>query len=885
MKMIRSVLISSVLLISIMSALAETIEEPEFPIQLQVLLRDDALHQNDNIQPRIIVKNIGDAPVSNFKYYYFFQTEYDQIPILKDYYTPNCEVSLGSLGDNKYVIMYDFQGVTLKPGEVSTEGGNNISVHYTGYGEFDKSNDPSNCNSTQFVETDKVPVFIDDHLIWGTIPEFQESQTPVVAVEAWSKNVGNSYHSQPCIYIKNSGETVLKELIAYYYFTTEEGKEPTLADYYTPNSEVTLEALGEDQYRLVYRFTHSGLMPNEAVPNSGGNVVGLNYADWSVWNYDNDYSHSVGGFIKNEHIVVEDANGKILFGVHPKPPVLYPFTNVTDVVGLRGKKGFRLSIADINGDGYDDIHVSERLFADENGRVIERPFMYQFNPQRGTYDDVSESCGLRTHRRVDPSEAAFSRRSSGAVFADVDNDGDIDCFSFILINGENPEELHGDRNDLYLNDGTGTFTLADATSFHKETHPLLVGDSSVYFRSTSATWMDMDKDGNIDLIVGNHYAGYAEFEPFGTQVYKNDGATFNNITLQTGLATETPIVTMGITPLDWNNDGWMDLMEPVYGRMKGLGMSRLMTNTGSVTSGWFSTVGTTDYGRDVGLRCDSERMPMPQFDWYKPSSFGSIPRDFDNDGDMDVLELLTHGWQGPTRSGIEAARSCLLVNNGTDFIWDYGRFEERTRDTDGNIFHHGDHYACWLDFDNDGLSDFVLTENGYNNNGMYLYKQNRDNTFSLVTDQSSLLDINDAFEGKGYSTHNVIPFDYDHDGDEDLLVGTGDDQIMLWRNDVSNNKNWIQVVLNGDDKSNGLAIGAKVVISDGTNEYTRYVDAGVGNHSQQGSLTLHFGVDMAENVDINVYWPNAEGSHHSFNSVAVNRRYHISESNGIVDAQ
>ena len=172
------------------------------------------------------------------------------------------------------------------------------------------------------------------------------------------------------------------------------------------------------------------------------------------------------------------------------------------------------------------------------------------------------------------------------------------------------------------------------------------------------------------------------------------------------------------------------------------------------------------------------------------ASFGSMPRDFDNDGDVDFIEILTHG----TGDGSTGVHTTVVTSNGFTYSWDFFRVSGRNVE-DPDVGHHGDHYATWLDFDNDRLVDFALTESGYGNNRIYVFKQAPDHTFSAVTADAGLTPINDA----NLPPHNVLAFDYDRDGDEDLLVGFGNntDGIQLWRNEEGTDNNWVVVELEG----------------------------------------------------------------------------------------
>jgi hypothetical protein len=206
------------------------------------------------------------------------------------------------------------------------------------------------------------------------------------------------------------------------------------------------------------------------------------------------------------------------------------------------------------------------------------------------------------------------------------------------------------------------------------------------------------------------------------------------------------------------------------------------------------------------------------------------------------------------------------------FSWDFYRVHGRGTE-DPLLSHHGDHYQSWFDFDNDTLVDFALTESGYDNNRFYIFRQAPNNTFSPVTGRSGMDPINDA----NLPPHNAMALDYDLDGDEDMLVGFGNDVdgIQLWRNDVGTNNSWIVVTLEGGGGpgyANRSAIGARIETSAGDVTQTREIYAGPGHHGPQVPLSQTFGLGSESVVDsITVRWPNATQTSVAYTNLPVNR--------------
>ncbi|MFC1889153.1 FG-GAP-like repeat-containing protein [Thermodesulfobacteriota bacterium] len=529
-------------------------------------------------------------------------------------------------------------------------------------------------------------------------------------------------------------------------------------------------------------------------------------------------------------------------GCPSEPP---QFQNVTDQVGLSDANGFRVSVADVNCDDYPDIYVT-------TGAFPKKQYLYVFDPVDQVYIDLSEPLlpdespnpdysGIRKNRRGPEGEDdGTGRHSEAAVFGDVDNDGDLDLFSILWPHDTAHSYFGVDRNDLLINQFMETGEVKFELSADSPFHTLAQSD----LNAASASFCDYDYDGNIDLFVGNYYyraSKRSELQPGA--LFRGDGAGgFTNTTVEAGIDTAV-VCTVAVSAFDFNNDGLVDLCAPTYANAY-TGDNRhsiLFQNDGD---------GTFTQKQDE-WNYDTFR------GWYgHKSSFGTMPRDFDNDGDLDFIEVITHGDESTAIDQTPLSRSLVVVNDGNIFNWEqlYNSFTGRYTD-DGNDNHHGDHYACWFDMNNDGLADIALTENGYGNNGLYVFRQTPDHAFELVTDETGLGIMNDS----DYPSLNVTPLDYDLDGDEDLIVGTGDNRLFLFENGLQAGNNWAKVILKGrTGSSNAAAVGAKVEVITPSATYTQTVDAGNGHAGPQAPLSLHFGLGVDTTIDtIRVTWPNA----------------------------
>ncbi len=140
---------------------------------------------------------------------------------------------------------------------------------------------------------------------------------------------------------------------------------------------------------------------------------------------------------------------------------------------------------------------------------------------------------------TDNSKAANFEGINGGlnlVQADYDNDGDLDV---LVLRGAWLENHGRHPKSLLRNDGHGHFLDV--------TYAVGLGDES--YPTQSASWGDFDRDGDLDLYVGN--------EAFPCQLFKNEGGKFIEITKQAGVINGGP--TKAVAFGDYDQDGWPDI--------------------------------------------------------------------------------------------------------------------------------------------------------------------------------------------------------------------------------------------------------------------------------------------------------------------------------------
>jgi hypothetical protein len=232
--------------------------------------------------------------------------------------------------------------------------------------------------------------------------------------------------------------------------------------------------------------------------------------------------------------------------------------------------GMGVTVGDFDNDGWSDVYLTHF-----RGGLLYR------NQGDGTFQDVTSEAGV----------ANQGRWGTSAAFGDYDNDGHLDLYvaNYVQFDVNNlpdpgsgvcryrgitvycgPRGLPGERDRLYRNNGDGSFT--DVTE-------KLSIDSGSYY-GLGVLWWDYDLDGDLDLYVAN--------DSTPSLLYSNDGdGTFDEIGVITGLALSADgreQAGMGVDAGDYDNDGRPDLIKTNFSD----DTNNLYHNDGD---GWFSDLG------------------------------------------------------------------------------------------------------------------------------------------------------------------------------------------------------------------------------------------------------------------------------------------------------
>jgi len=432
------------------------------------------------------------------------------------------------------------------------------------------------------------------------------------------------------------------------------------------------------------------------------------------------------------------------------------------------------------------------------------------------FTDVTEQAGIN-----------IQTYGMGVAAADVDNDGFVDIYRTGLTEGV-----------LLHNNGNGTFTDITAKS----------GTANKGGWGVSAAFVDIDRDGWLDLFVGNYllysvegdidclsvtgqhdYCPPNSYRPQPSKLYRNKGdGTFVDIT-KTALVGGAYGPALGVSTADFNNDGWMDIYVGNDGMPNQLWINQ--------KNGTFKDMAFLN-GAAVNGQGNSE------------ASMGVDAGDYDNDGDEDIF--ITN-W---------LAQMNILYQNQGNAV-----FEDRKAASGlgaPSLAKTG-FGTAWLDFDNDSWLD-LMTLNG---------------SVSMIEAQARAKDpfplkmLNQLFRNLGngrfedVSARGGEPFklldvsrgaafgDIDNDGDEDVVVGTANGPTRLFINNVGNKNHWLGLRLIGVGGRDMIGARVSIVRPSGPTIWRRSRSDGSYASANDPRVLVGLGTSTAP-VTVRVQWPDGK---------------------------
>lgn len=538
------------------------------------------------------------------------------------------------------------------------------------------------------------------------------------------------------------------------------------------------------------------------------------------------------------------------------PELGFRFTNIAAEAGLHAvtvfggqqsnrylleTTGCGAAFFDYDNDGRLDIYLV-------NGTTLEgfpkgqEPTAHLYrNLGAGRFEDVTARAGV-----------GASGWGQGVCAGDADNDGFTDLF--VTYYGQ---------NRLWRNRGDGTF----------EDRTRAAGLEGARTRwGTGCAFLDYNRDARLDLLVANYIdldlataptpdSGLCRYKgirvacgPPGLTggknlLYRNKGGlAFEDVSEVSGVAKTKSSYGLGVTTLDFDDDGWTDVYVA-----NDSNPSTLYRNN---HDGTFSDIG-------VASGCGYSQDGKPQ------AGMGVSVGDYDRNGTMDLVKT---NFAGDTTS--------LYRNTGD------GSCEDRTFAGGLGV---NTRWLGWglgfLDLDQDGWLDLFLvnghvypevaqleTEAGYRQRKV-VYLNRRDGRFEDVTERLGA-PVTTPAAGRGAAFG-----DFDNDGDIDVLVNNVHASPDLFRLESDARRHWVTFELQGT-RSHREAVGARVRVFASGETWVEELRGG-GSYLSANDRRVHFGLGAVRHIErVEVRWPL--GAIEEWTDLAVDRFHVLREGGGRV---
>jgi hypothetical protein len=490
---------------------------------------------------------------------------------------------------------------------------------------------------------------------------------------------------------------------------------------------------------------------------------------------------------------------------------------------------------DYDNDGYQDVVLINGDDFPSHPHGGATTLKLYHNNHDGTFTDVSHKAGL-----------AVPMYGLGLAVGDYDNDGLDDLFVSAL-----------GQSHLFHNNGNGTFT--DITKS--------AGMWGPNEFSTSAAWVDYDRDGKLDLVVANYvqwtmetdlyctldgsHKSYCTPESYkGTSVrlwHNLGGGKFEDATQKAGLGDPTS-KSLGVTILDYNDDGWPDI---------------LIANDTQPNKLYVNKKNGTFEERGVAAGIGFSE------DGVARAGMGTDAADYDRSGYASIII-----------SNFANQMLSLYHNEGNGLFVDEAPQSEIGRDTLVTLG-----FACFFfDYDNDGWSDIFVADGHIENEiervqkrvsyaePPHLFRNLGGGKFTEVTDQM----------GKSLATPKVARSaaygDIDNDGFPEVLLTTNSGPAYLYHSEGGTNHS-VRIKLVGT-KSNRDGIGAVVRLYAGNDRQWKMLRSG-SSYLAAHELLLTFGLAAHAKADqVEIQWPS--GQVDKLSNVNAGQTITVQEGKGIV---
>ncbi|MFC2125426.1 VCBS repeat-containing protein [Bacteroidota bacterium] len=520
--------------------------------------------------------------------------------------------------------------------------------------------------------------------------------------------------------------------------------------------------------------------------------------------------------------------------------------------------GGGVGVGDINNDGLHDLFFAGNLVGDR---------LY-LNKGDMVFENITISAGIEDN----------GGWSSGVLMDDVDGDGFIDIYVTRELYDKKPELR---RNKFYKNNGDNTFTeCAEVYG---------IDDNQ---RTRHATFIDYDRDGDLDLFLLNqppNPGNYSEFldtelllDEFTTRLYENQGNIFIDVTKKAGLfRTGFP---NSVTASDLNGDGWTDLYiandywvgdfmyinngdgtftDKIDEAIRHITFSSMGVDAGDLNNDGALDILVLDMVPEDYYRLKTNLGGMNAKAFWKVVNEGGHYQYFTNTlqlniGNNQYSEIVQLAGL-PSTDWSWSEFIADLDNDGWKDIFIANGLLRDIRDHDASIeyvqvINNAIHeyimenpnpvdISIWDIMNMDSVLNIAPSEKLSN----YVYKNNRDLTFSKMTTDWGM-ELKTFSNGCAYG-------DLDNDGDLDIIVNNINDPATIYRNNATQLSigHYLRVIPIADDE-NIVRPGTRVwVETDAGKQF--FEITGVRGMYSSSEQVAHFGFGEIEKADkVIVQW-------------------------------
>ncbi len=521
--------------------------------------------------------------------------------------------------------------------------------------------------------------------------------------------------------------------------------------------------------------------------------------------------------------------------------------------------GSGVACEDINNDGLVDVLILSGL-----GNKL------YLNSKDGQFTDISKISKIN-HWSVSHNSYGEPRQP---IIADFDNDGMQD----ILI--------------TYVNDLHRLYKNIDGKQF--EDVSLLSNLGGTNAVAGPATVFDYDNDGLLDVFIG-YFGDYINGilpklsrdnqNGLPNKLYRNLG----NFVFEEVLFTKDSNSgwTQAVGHSDINQDGLQDIIvgndfgvnKYYYNTKEGI-FKEVSQQLGTDKPSYSMNIGITDLNKDLHPDFYISNIVVMQKDekYVSPNENTEMkfdPKKMANIRTIEANDLFLSQVENKTLDGYQLSTDVGRGYSATGWSWD----------------------ADFFDYDNDGDEDLYCL-NGMNDFSVYsrenpFYFERQSDSKSIIYAQSDR-EKNVFFVNEGNTLTNKAEqlgvainsnarsasyFDYDLDGDLDIIVNNYHDKANLLENITKNANHWIKVRLIGNPhkKINRDAVGSSLVLNSKNHKNIwREIHSTTGYLSGHPKMQ-HFGIGKDEKATIQVKWSNGES--YTIKNIDANNTYTISYPN------